>query len=391
MKTLGFTMLSAAVLSATLSACSNTGAPVGSVPAKVAPIAQVPDTLKPQIVNGVVSAVGSRPYQVAVLNAGRPTSVSCGGTLISANWVMTAAHCVVGNSASSKIVRAGVSNLSNVSEGQTVNVSQIIVHPNYNGNTNSSDIALLKLSQAVTAPNTAPAAIPGNAVEAVLDVNGKTVVASGWGKTESGSVSSQLREVVFPIVVTGNQCGSRPANTICGPADNTGKDTCNGDSGGPLAQTYQGKTYVLGIVSYGPSACRGNGVYTRVNGFAAWIEQTSGVAPDGGSVIPPPPTQPGNTYTGNLTGTRLSSYQPSTSGFNYAGGTLKGALSGPSSASADFDLYLQKLSGSTWNIVARSESPTNTENISYNAASGTYRWRVYSYAGSGSFTLTETK
>ncbi len=383
-------MLSAAVLSTTLSACSNTGAPVGSVPAKAAPVAEGPGTLKPQIVNGTVSAVGSRPYQVAVLDSRNLTSAFCGGTLISANWVMTAAHCVVGSSTSSRVVRAGVYNLSKASEGQTVNVSQIIVHPNYNGNSNSSDIALLKLSQAVTAPNIVPAAIPGNAVEAVLDVNGKTVVASGWGKTESGAVSSQLREVVFPIVVTGNQCGSRPANTICGPADNTGKDTCNGDSGGPLAQTYQGKTYVLGIVSYGPSACRGNGVYTRVNGFAAWIEQTSGVAPDGGSVVVPP-TQPGNTYAGNLTGSRTSSYQPSTSGFGYGGGTLKGALSGPSSASADFDLYLEKLSGSTWNIVARSESPTNTESISYAASSGTYRWRIYSYAGSGSFTLTETK
>lgn len=95
------------------------------------------------------------------------------------------------------------------------------------------------------------------------------------------------------------------------------------------------------------------------------------------------------TYSGTFTSTKASSYKPSTSGFSYAGGTLKGVLSGPSGA--DFDLYLQKLSGSTWTSVASSLGTTSSETISYAAASGTYRWRVYSYAGTGSFTLTETK
>ncbi|MDP9762962.1 S8 family peptidase [Deinococcus enclensis] len=101
-------------------------------------------------------------------------------------------------------------------------------------------------------------------------------------------------------------------------------------------------------------------------------------------------TNPGTTttYTGSVSrGT--SSYKPGSTGFSYAGGTLKATLSGPSGT--DFDLYLQKYNGSTWADVAASESGTSSESINYAAASGTYRWEVYGYSGSGSYTLTETK
>jgi Zn-dependent metalloprotease len=72
-------------------------------------------------------------------------------------------------------------------------------------------------------------------------------------------------------------------------------------------------------------------------------------------------------------------------------GAHTGKLTGPASG-VDFDLYLQKLSGtSTWTNVAAGESATATENVSYNGTTGTYRWRVYAYSGSGSFTLCTTK
>ncbi|MCD0176167.1 S8 family peptidase [Deinococcus sp. 14RED07] len=104
-----------------------------------------------------------------------------------------------------------------------------------------------------------------------------------------------------------------------------------------------------------------------------------------GTVTPPPA---GTTYTGTVA-SRGNSYQPGTAGFSYAGGTLRGNLSGPSGT--DFDLFLQKLSGSTWTTVARAEGSTSTEAITYTGTSGTYRWRVYAYSGSGSYTLTETR
>lgn len=66
-------------------------------------------------------------------------------------------------------------------------------------------------------------------------------------------------------------------------------------------------------------------------------------------------------------------------------GSITGCLTGP--ASADFDLYLQKKNGSAWSNVASSEGYTATERITYAAAAGTYRFGIYAYSGSGSYTL----
>ncbi len=89
--------------------------------------------------------------------------------------------------------------------------------------------------------------------------------------------------------------------------------------------------------------------------------------------------------TGTLSATGANVYAPNSSGFSGLTGTYSGRLTGP--ASVDFDLYLQKLSGSTWSSAASSTGNTATESIDYNGSSGTYRWRVYSYSGTGSFTL----
>ncbi|KEF33192.1 peptidase S8 [Deinococcus sp. RL] len=107
-----------------------------------------------------------------------------------------------------------------------------------------------------------------------------------------------------------------------------------------------------------------------------------------GATTPPPSTGTTTTYTGSVS-SRTSSYKPGTSGFSYAGGTLKATLSGP--AGTDFDLYLQKWNGSAWADVAASEGASSSESITYAASQGTYRWEVYAYSGSGSYSLTETK
>lgn len=95
-------------------------------------------------------------------------------------------------------------------------------------------------------------------------------------------------------------------------------------------------------------------------------------------------------YTGTFTSARTSQYKPGTGGYAVTvSGTHSGRLSGPSGT--DFDLYLQKLSGSTWTAVANSLGSTSTESIDYSGTSGTYRWRVYSYSGTGSYTLCTKK
>jgi hypothetical protein len=117
------------------------------------------------------------------------------------------------------------------------------------------------------------------------------------------------------------------------------------------------------------------------------------IAPPGGGGTNPPPTDtcgPGTqTFTGSLARTGSNVYGPA--GGSYAAtvsGTHRGCFTG---TGRDFDLYLQKLSGSTWTTVARSEGSASAESITYSGTAGTYRWRVYAYSGSGTFTLNWSK
>jgi serine protease len=88
-------------------------------------------------------------------------------------------------------------------------------------------------------------------------------------------------------------------------------------------------------------------------------------------------------YTGSLSGTGASSYQPNWSYYFSGAGTHRGWLQGPSGT--DFDLYLLKWNGSFWSTVAGSTGPVSKEQIAYSGTSGYYQWRIYSYSGSGSY------
>ena len=102
----------------------------------------------------------------------------------------------------------------------------------------------------------------------------------------------------------------------------------------------------------------------------------------GGGGTTPPPTSCGTTTSGSLSsGAQVVGASYTTS----ASGAHTGCLTGPSGT--DFDLYLQKSSGSGWSTVAQGIGSTSTENVTYNGTAGTYRWVVVSYSGSGSYTL----
>ena len=107
-------------------------------------------------------------------------------------------------------------------------------------------------------------------------------------------------------------------------------------------------------------------------------------APTGGSS----PCSDCSSKTGTLANGGTA-YDPSSTGFASNGGQFKGYLRGP--ATADFDLYLEKLSsgffGSSWSIVARAETNSSNEDITYSGTAGTYRWRIKSYSGAGAYTF----
>jgi len=219
-------------------------------------------------VGGSQATRGEFPWIVSL----RVGSHICGGTIVNANWIVTAAHCS-DYAASRYTVVAGEHNQnSNEGSEQSRTVSQVLRHPNYNANTFANDIALMRLS---TPLNFDTYVQPANIPSASFSPAANLVVA-GWGTTSSGgSLSSILLKVTVPLVSTAvcqQAYGSDiRAGMLC--AGTGGRDSCQGDSGGPL---HSGNTLV-GVVSwgYGCAVAGYPGVYTSVPYFSSWINQNT--------------------------------------------------------------------------------------------------------------------
>ena len=152
----------------------------------------------------------------------------------------------------------------------------------------------------------------------------------------------------------------------------------------PTTSTYSCRPYQSGNNETCSFAAPQTGTYhVMLRGYSAFSGVTlvgSYTAGGGGTGCPAGSTA----YTGTLS-SGASAYAPSSAGFAAVAGTHVGNLTGP--ASADFDLSLQRRSGSSWTQVAVSEGSTSTENISYSGTANTYRWRVLAWSGSGSYRL----
>jgi bacillolysin len=150
----------------------------------------------------------------------------------------------------------------------------------------------------------------------------------------------------------------------------------------PTSTSYTYRPYLSGnnetVNVTNPSA---GDWYISINAYSTFASITL-KATYAGSVTPPACTSVSGSLSG--TGAQYLSTQYTSS----ISGAHTGKLTG---TGVDFDLYLQKLSGTTWSNVAAGESATATENVSYNGTAGTYRWRVYAYSGGGSFTLCTTQ
>ncbi|KAF0290577.1 Clotting factor B [Amphibalanus amphitrite] len=218
---------------------------------------------------------------------------TCGGTLISARTVLTAAHCVDGRQPADLKVRLGEYDLSTTRDGKHVNVpvARIVVHPRYRRKHN--DLALLHLGRPVPiSRQIKPACLPpGHA-----DHTGRPVDLAGWGHTEfQGKVSRVLHEARLRVVNV-SRCeqayehlltfdrdfpGGFQGTKLCAnSADGTSKDACQGDSGGPLVYRTTGierRYQVIGVVSTGLGCGNPNypGIYTKVSMYVLWILRNS--------------------------------------------------------------------------------------------------------------------
>ncbi|XP_067010236.2 mite allergen Der f 3 [Anabrus simplex] len=230
-----------------------------------------------RIVNGVDAADGEYPSQLSLQYYG---SHSCGASILSANWALTAAHCVSGRSPSSLSLLAGTNKLN--SGGSRHPVSQIIVHEQYSAsNSWINDIAVLKVSTPFSLDSRRQAVkLPAQGL-ATADNSRATVI--GWGRLrQNGAIPNELQKVDILIA---NQAQCRSVynsmgyniydSQICADVPEGGKGSCNGDSGGPL---FVGGT-VVGLVSWA-NGCATRGyptVYNRVSSYRNWIAQKTGV------------------------------------------------------------------------------------------------------------------
>jgi len=236
----------------------------------------------PYIVNGYEAIKHEFPFMAALMNRQRQF---CGGSLIDDNHILTAAHCVAHMSkydVQNLRVRLGDHNIKTDSEANHVEkrVKRVIRHKGFSSSTLWNDVAILTLEDDVSYnSNIQPICLAQGSRKYV----GNTVTVAGWGTLrEGGSQPASLMKVDVKVWQN-SDCktsygssapGGITSHMLC--ASEEDKDSCSGDSGGPLFECpYGGSCEQIGIVSWGIGCAKQQypGVYTRVTEMMPWIKR----------------------------------------------------------------------------------------------------------------------
>ncbi|NWH39227.1 ACRO protein, partial [Chloropsis hardwickii] len=237
-----------------------------------------------RIVGGTSAMEASWPWTVSIQHPWVPgLGHFCGGSLISADWVLTAAHCFDDlTNASLVYVVIGATQLTQPGPGAAVrSVKQVVLHPYYKPVDFSNDIALMQLDHPVQCSPYIQLACVADPTLRVSEL--KNCWIAGWGSTTARSQDSpdHLQEAKVQLidvqlcnssdwyagkVHTHNLCAGYPQGTI---------DTCQGDSGGPLMCQDNNADYwwVIGLTSFGTGCARAMrpGIYISTQHFYDWI------------------------------------------------------------------------------------------------------------------------
>lgn len=278
-----------------------------------------------KVVGGEEARIANWPGQAALRFHAPDIGVAqyfCGGTAISKEWVLTAAHCFdLHKSALKQLLRSakgaealggmqvviGLDDLTTAGDESIYPVDRIVIHPAFKDHQRGDDIALLHLARRWSGPVAALSLAadsdpPADAQSQVRVAGfGTTVEGSKLdrylhadGKQEVYAGSARLLEAAVETVPT-PRCAERYSGAtiadgqICAGLEDGGKDSCQGDSGGPLViADKNGCPAQIGIVSWGDGCAQKQayGVYTRVSAYADWIEQHTGKLASAASTMP---------------------------------------------------------------------------------------------------------
>ncbi|XP_016060100.1 PREDICTED: serine protease 56 [Miniopterus natalensis] len=237
-----------------------------------------------RIVGGSAAQPGAWPWLVRLQLSGQPL---CGGVLVAASWVLTAAHCFAG-APNELLWTVTLAQGPRGEQAEEVPVNRILPHPKFDPRTFHNDLALVQLWTPVSRAGAArPVCLPQGPREPPA---GTACAIAGWGALfEDGPGAEAVREARVPLL-SADTCrralgaGLRPSTMLCAGYLAGGIDSCQGDSGGPLTCSEpdpRPREVLYGITSWGDGCGEPGkpGVYTRVAVFRDWLWKQMRAAP----------------------------------------------------------------------------------------------------------------
>lgn len=238
-----------------------------------------------RIVGGVAAKPGEWPWIVTfdyLYNTANPGH-HCGGTLITDEWILSAAHCFYSDMDKSRYwFSLGEHDLKTVSgHEQKIPIAEILLHPNYDDSTTDNDLALIRLTRkAVLNNRVKTVCLPDHNV---TFATGTDCYVAGWGLlAEFGKGPQILQQAKVPLIDR-QQCKNAHKThlvslaMLCAGYSQGGIDSCQGDSGGPLmCKTAEDTWFLWGVVSWGVGCGRANkyGVYAKTQALRQWVDKT---------------------------------------------------------------------------------------------------------------------